>query len=174
MISAIVSLVLLAVFLFAMAAPVLRKLFRTSSLEELTPEWLAAFSPDSYLVMESLLNREDFKFLSRQPGFDLSLHRKLRRERIDIAQMYLSRMIGDFNRLHKAACLLVAQGTHDQSGVMLSLIWLRVRFSASVLKMCYSLYLCKAGLSVLPVRAVVAHLDAVASQMNALAAAQAS
>ena len=157
-----------------MAYPVLRRLFRTAFADEITPEWLANFSAESYLVMEGLLGGEDFRFLSRQPGFDLSLQRKLRRERIDILQMYLNRMIGDFNRLHLVARLLVAQSKQDQSAVLLQLVWLRVRFSLSAVRMSYSLWLCRFGLSTLPVRSIVAQLGAMSEQMIALSPVQQS
>jgi len=59
-------------------------------MEEITPEWLENFSTSVYHPMEGLLADEDFRFLSRQPGFDLSLYRKLRRERLRIFRQYLN------------------------------------------------------------------------------------
>ena len=71
---------LLIGLLGALAVPVLVKLLRQCPVHDITPEWLENLSIASYYPMEELLSDEDFAFLSRQPGFDLSLYRKLRRE----------------------------------------------------------------------------------------------
>ncbi len=103
MTSALVLTPLLLVGLIVLLfVPVLAKLSRKCSAREVTPEWLESFSIASYHPMAGLLNDEDFKFLSQQPGFDLSLYKKLRRERLRIFKQYLNRSIADFNRLHRA------------------------------------------------------------------------
>src|SRR5947209_2169473 len=86
----------LSIVLFA---PVLYNLFRSYRVEDVSPEWLQNFSAQSYYPMQSLLAEDDFRFLSRQPGFDLSLYRKLRRERLHIFKQYLGCVISDFNKL---------------------------------------------------------------------------
>ena len=73
-------LVALIVILFATAAlgiavlgPVVFRLFQPCSFDEIPREWLEDFKPSSYYPMQRLLSDEDFRFLARQPGFDLSL-----------------------------------------------------------------------------------------------------
>src|SRR6202011_3573619 len=121
----------LVIFIVGLAVvlPTLRRLLESTSADAITAEWLANFCAESYSPMENLLSGEDFDFLSRQPGFDLALYRKLRRERLQIFHMYLHRMIADFSRLHFAARVIVAHATEDQSGTLKRLLWLKLRFS---------------------------------------------
>jgi hypothetical protein len=173
----LISLVLFApllVFAVAVAfvAPVLGKLFRTCRIEEITPEWLENFSTSVYHPMEGLLADEDFTFLCRQPGFDLSLYRKLRRERLRIFRQYLVRLIADFNRLHLVTRLLIAQSSEDRSDLVSKLIWLKVRFSVSLVRAEASYVLCRLGLSSLAVRALITQLEEMHAQLSSLSAAQ--
>jgi hypothetical protein len=162
--------------LFALAAafvlPVLGKLCRTCRIEEITPEWLENFSTSVYHPMEGLLAEEDFTFLSRQPGFDLSLYRKLRRERLRIFRQYLTRLVSDFNRLHLVTRVLVARSTDDRSDLVLKLIWLKVRFSMALIRAEASYWLCRIGLGSLAARALILHLEEMQAQLSAVSAAQ--
>ncbi len=125
--------------------PVLIKLSRRCAIQDIDPEWLENFSPASYYPMQRLLSEEDFRFLARQPGFDLSLYRKLRRDRLHIFRQYLSRLILDFNRLHVTARFLLANGREDHSDLVSQLIWLKVRFSLAVIQAEASYLLCCVG-----------------------------
>jgi hypothetical protein len=111
----------LAVLLFLL--PVMARLLRQCHLSDVTPEWLESFSPTTYQAMEILLAEEDFEFLVRQPGFEASLCKKLRRERIWIFRQYLNRLIGDFNRLHVYARYLITQSHIDQSNLLGRLVF---------------------------------------------------
>jgi hypothetical protein len=173
----LISLVLFTpLLLFAVAAalvvPVLGKLYKTCRIEEITPEWLESFSVAAYHPMEGLLADEDFTFLSRQPGFDLSLYRKLRRERLRIFRQYLTRLISDFNRLHLVTRALIAQSPVDRSDLVSKLIRLKIRFSVALIRAEASYVLCRFGLSSLPVRALILHLEEMHAQLGALSAAQ--
>jgi hypothetical protein len=141
--------------------PILRRLFRSCQPSEITPEWLEGFSIASYKSMDGLLNGQDFEFLSRQPGFDLSLYRKLRRERLQIFHLYLHRLIADFNRLHLAARMQVVQSHEDQTHLLKRLLQLKVRFSLSVLQAEFNYQLCRIGLRSLPARHLIVHLEQV-------------
>jgi hypothetical protein len=121
--------------------------------------------------MENLLSAEDFDFLSRQPGFDLALYRKLRQERLQIFRMYLRRMIADFSRLHFVARLIVAHAADDQSGILKRLLWLKLRFSASVLRAEFSYHLCRFGVGSLPARALITRLQDMSAQIGAISIA---
>ncbi len=154
----------------AATIPVLIKLYRRCGLEDITPEWLESFSPAVYYPMQGLLSAEDFRFLSRQPGFDLSLHRKLRRERLHIFRQYLTRMIVDFNRLHTAARLLLAHGREDQSELVGRLVWLKIRFSLAVLQAHATYMLCCIGFRTLAVRATILRLEEMSAQLSLISA----
>jgi len=143
-------------------------------VQEVTAEWLEGFSVAAYYPMEELLNDEDFKFLSRQPGFDLSLYKKLRRDRLHIFKQYLNRAIRDFNRLHTAVRTLLPYVPQDCSDVATRLIWLRIRFSYAVLKAQFSYHLCLIGFHSLAVRSLIGQLDEMNQQLNAVTAAQAA
>jgi hypothetical protein len=114
--------------------------------------------------MENLLSGEDFAFLYRQPGFDFALYRKFRKDRLRIFRQYLNRMIADFNRLHLAARVLISQSEGDHSAVLQKLIWLKIRFSVSVLQAESRYVLCCLGLRTLTVRKLIAELE----EMSAL------
>jgi hypothetical protein len=155
-----------------LVAPILVKLCRRSRIEDITPEWLENFSPSMYYPMEGLLADEDFRFLSCQPGFDLSLYRKLRRERLHIFRQYLSRLILDFNRLHTAARLLVAHGHEDRSDLVTQLMWLKLRFSVAVLRAQLSYLICCLGFRSLAVQTVILHLEEMSAQLTFISASQ--
>jgi hypothetical protein len=44
-------------------APVLRRLFKTTSLDDVTPEWLESFYVDRYPPKAGLFSNEDFSFI---------------------------------------------------------------------------------------------------------------
>ncbi len=156
----------------SLAAPVLFRLFRKCRIEEITPEWRETFSPLSYHPMLGLLSTEDFVFLSRQPGFDLSLYRKLRRDRLHIFRGYLRRSIIDFNRLHLVARLALANSPEDASGLLGKLIRLKIRFSIAVLHAEASYLLCCLGFRFLAARAVILRLEEMSAQLSAISAGQ--
>jgi hypothetical protein len=166
------SVLVLFIVGLAVALPTLRRLLESSSAEEITQDWLANFSAESYSPMENLLSDEDFDFLSRQPGFDLALYRKLRSERLQIFRMYLHRMIADFNRLHFVARLIVAHALEDQSEILKRLLWLKLRFSVTVLRAEFSYHLCRFGVGSLPARALVARLQDMSAQIGAISVAE--
>jgi hypothetical protein len=166
------ALILTPVLLFLLALvfilPVLARLLRPSNRAEVTSEWLENFTTMAYYPMERLLDDEDFRFLVRQPGFDFSLYRKLRRDRLRIFRQYLNRLIGDFNRLHLAARCLLAKSREDQSELLKQLIWLRVRFGVSVLRVEMSYLVCRAGWHVVAVGDLVARLEEMSRHLNTI------
>ena len=155
-----------------LVAPILIQLCRRCRIEEITPEWLESFSPALYYPMQGLLADEDFRFLSRQPGFDFSLYRKLRRERLHIFRQYLNRLIVDFNRLHSAARVLVAHGHEDRSNLVTQLIVLKIRFSGAVLQAQISYFFCSIGIGSLAARAAIARLEEMSTQLSSISATQ--
>ena len=141
-------------------------------MEEITPQWLESFSVEAYYPMQGLLADEDFTFLSRQPGFDESLYRKLRRERLHIFRQYLLRLVVDFNRLHTVARFILARSNQDQSEVVTRLMVLKLRFSVAALQAECSYMLCCLGFRFLAARKAIALLEDMSMQLAAVSQAQ--
>ncbi len=148
--------------------PVLTRLLRRCHLEDVTAEWLESFTPITYQPMELLLAEEDFNFLLRQPGFESSIAKKLRQDRVKIFRQYLHRLVGDFNRLHVYARWLVSRGKHDQSALLSRLIWLRIRFSITVLRLELTLFLAYFGFQPRLVTRAIAQLNEMTSCLYSL------
>jgi len=125
--------------------PVLIRLRRQSLPSELTVEWFENFHISTYTPMRGLLDQDDFQFLSRQPGFDPSLYRKLRRDRLRIFREYLNRLVVDYNRLHTLASFVVSQSSEDQSRLFAQLLSLRFQFWLSTMQVEFSYLLCRLG-----------------------------
>lgn len=139
--------------------PVLARLLRQCHLAEITPDWWESFSPANYQPMEVLLAEDDFNFLLTQPGFDVSISKKLRRDRVRIFRQYLNRLIADFNRLHLYTRHVISQNREsDQSAELAKLIWLRLRFSLTVVRLELSLTLSYFGFQPRLVGRVIAQL----------------
>lgn len=153
-------------FLALVMLPVVVRLYRKCRIEDISPEWLESFSLDSYEPMRGLLSQEDFKFLVGQPGFDLSLYRKLRRERLQIFRQYLSRLINDFNRLHLITRVLVAHSPEDRSDLLTKLIWLKLRFTVTVIRTEANYRLCCLGWQSLAVRSLLMQLREMHDQLS--------
>lgn len=150
----------------ALVVPTVWRLLRPSRIDDISHEWLESFSVRSYDPMERLLSDEDFHFLSCQPGFDLALYRKLRRDRMAIFRQYLDRMIVDFNRLHLVARVLASRAPDDQSDVVKKLIALKVSFSLEVLRAQMSFFLCWFSVRTVAVRSLIVHLEELSSTLG--------
>ena len=150
------------------------KLFKKCDLSDITPEWLESFSVETYRPMQGLLAAEDFAFLSAQPGFDLSLHRKLRRERLHIFRQYLNCLVTDFNKLHAVARLVLAESESDNSELVGRLIRLKLTFGVYVLQveLSYLLYMC--GLQTIRVQALLRNLELMNLQLIEISGPQAA
>lgn len=151
-----------------LVAPVLARLFRRCEVSDITPEWLESFSVASYHPMQGLLSEEDFRFLARQPGFDFSLYRKLRKERLLIFRQYLSRLISDFNRLHTVARMSIARGQEDRSDLIMRLFRLKLRFSLAVVHSEISYFCCCIGIGNLAVQSMIARLEEMSMELTGL------
>lgn len=171
---AAVAPLVVGVSVFALFLPILRWLCRKAALEEITPEWLDSFSIEAYYPMQGLLSDEDFLFLSRQPGFDPSLYRKLRRERLHIFRQYLIRLIVDFNRLHAFARFLLSRSDQDRSDVVSRLLQLKFQFSVAVLQAECSYMLCCLGFRFLAARRLISALESMSLELAAVSQAQAA
>lgn len=145
----------------------MRRIFQKTALSEITPQWLEEFSPDRYRCMASLLSSDDFVFLSRQPGFDLSLYRKLRRERLAIFRQYLDRLVLDFGRLHLAARVLAAQNSEDSSEMAAKLFRLQWCFNVALLQTECEFALCRLGIAAVHVQRLIVPLRRLSEDLPA-------
>jgi len=169
----------LIVFLFAIVAfgvallgPVVFRLFQPCSFNEIPREWLEDFTPSSYYPMQRLLSDEDFRFLAGQPGFDFSLYRKLKRERLLIFRQYLRRLIIDFNRLYTVTRTLISHQQEDHSELAVRLLKLRVKFIFSVLSAECSYVLCCMGVKTVVATAMLARLEDMSAEFLRVARPQ--
>ncbi len=154
--------------------PILRRLHAGCRIDEITPEWLESFSVATYFPMENLLSEQDFEFLSRQPGYDRSLQKKLRSERLRIYKQYLRRMIVDFNRLHMAARLLAAHRAEDHSDAFVKLLQLKLAFSAAVFRAEFCYYLCVLGVGSVETQQLLQSLEKMSRQLTAMSVPEAA
>jgi len=169
----------LIVFLFAIVAfsiavlgPVVFRLFQPCSFDEIPREWVEEFTPSSYYPMQRLLSDEDFRFLARQPGFDLSLYRKLKRERLLIFRQYLRRLIVDFNRLYTVTRTLISHQQEDHSELAMKLVKLRMKFMLSVLSAECSYVLCCMGFKTIVATAMLTRLEEMSAEFLRVARPQ--
>jgi hypothetical protein len=125
-------ILLLSVLMVASFALLFVKLWHRSRASVDPLDWLDRFSASSYQPMERLLDNQDYRFLASQPGYQPSIARRLRRQRIGIFQAYLGGMIGDFHRLLKAARYIIVYSPNDQSAFATSLWRNRLRFYRSI------------------------------------------
>ncbi len=167
----VIAPIVLFIAVLVFAIPVLFRLLRQCHLADITPEWLEAFTPATYRPMELLLAEEDFSFLLRQPGFESSIGKKLRQDRVRIFRQYLHRLISDFNRLHLYARYLLSRSEEDQSAILTRLVWLRLRFSFTVLRLELSLCVAYFGFQPRLVSRAIAQLDEMSTCLSALSAA---
>lgn len=159
---------------FALILSVLLRLRRLSNNEEFSVDWLKSFSVERYRPMQGLLDEEDFSFLSRQPGFDLALYKKLRRERLRIFRQYLNRLIADFHRLHAGARAMLATTPGEHSEVLLRLVRLNFHFTLAVFRAEGNYLLCCVGFRTLAVRALIGRLEEMTAQASVIMALQAA
>lgn len=160
--------VLVFIPLAAFLLPVLFRLLRPCQLSELTAEWFESFHIACYQPMRGLLAPEDFQFLRRQPGFDPSLFRKLRRDRLRIFRQYLNRLIIDFNRLHTLARLIISQSSEDQSALFAKLLSIRLKFWISIMRVEVSYLLCRVTAHSISVTAPLQRLEEMSLHLTSL------
>jgi len=116
---------------FGLMMRTFKRLTRRSTFDPL--EWLEEFSVNAYRPMERLLDNRDYTFLAAQSGFEPSIARRLRRERVGVFHSYLAAMIRDFHRLLLAARVVSVFASEDQSAFIATLWRVRWSFYAAVL-----------------------------------------
>ena len=146
-------------------------LYRTLASRQnsnVSADQLVAISPEKYRPMERLLQEEDFRFLSSQPGFSPQLGRRFRTERRRIFRGYLRNLSMDFGRVSSACQMLIVHAADDRGDLAKSLMRLRVTFGLGMVAIEGRLLLHAAGLGAVDVRSLVESLAAMQSQIQVL------
>ena len=167
---ALVPVLVLAVIL-VLLAPVLVRLLKPSSPGELTFDWFEGLNLDVYKPMQGLLADDDFHFLSRQPGYDALLHKRLRQDRLRIFREYLYRLIADYNRLYLLASFVISQTAEDQSILFTKLLRMRLNFWLATFMVEFNYRLCCVGISRVSLGAILQQMEDI-SQIASLPAAR--
>jgi hypothetical protein len=94
-----------------------------------TTDWLDDLSADRYRPMLRSLDEGDFRFLSRQPGFDRQMAARLRAQRLRMVREYVRSMEVDFGRLCTALKIVMAQAGEDRPDLAVALIQNQVAFT---------------------------------------------
>jgi hypothetical protein len=125
-------------------------------------------APGKYRPMERLLQEEDFRFLSSQPGFSARIGRRFRSERRRIFRAYLRSLCADFSRVSKACQLLIIHAAEDRGDLAKGIIRQRLLFTLGICAVEGRLLLHAAGVGTVDVRGLVGSLEAMQAQIQML------
>jgi hypothetical protein len=111
---------------------VIWRLYRHASMQasEALPDvsWLEEFTVQRYRPMERLLNEEDFEFFRSQAGYEPKIEKALRLQRRYIFGLYFRSLRRDFERLHRAACLMLVLTPEDRPDLAKQLLRAKMVF----------------------------------------------
>jgi len=130
--------------------------------------WLRSFSAARYRPMLRLLSEEDYEFLMAHSK-DAAVVKRLRAERRRIFRMYLSNLVRDFYRLHRAARMLILESQEERSDVAERLMRIRVDFIMAVLAVRCRLALHTLGIGTVDVRHLIEALEGMRADFRTLA-----
>jgi hypothetical protein len=125
-------------------------------------------APGKYRPMERLLQEEDFRFLSSQPGFSARLGRRFRSQRRRVFRAYLRSLSMDFGRVSKACQILVIHAAEDRGDLAKGIIRQRVLFALGLVAVEGRLLLHAAGVGTVDVRGLVESLETMQAQIQIL------
>src|SRR6202011_3167512 len=111
-----------------------------------------------YRPMERLLQEEDFRFLSSQPGFSARVGRRFRKERRRIFRAYLRSLSMDFARVSRALQMLVIHAAEDRGDLAKGIIRQRLLFAMGIFAVEARLLLHAAGVGTIEVHGLVESL----------------
>lgn len=165
--------VLLGAFLATLLGVVVR-LARQRRASAIDARWLADFTPSRYRPMERLLIEEDLEFLATQPGYTPALGRHLRAERRKVFLAYLRNLTRDFERLHRAARVLLLSAPEDRPDYAAALIRQRIAFERALVVVRCRLVVSRISGSAIDVSGLMDALESMNAQVRSLAAAPAA
>ena len=132
------------------------------------PDWLRSFSLATYRPMARLLSEDDIRFLKSQPGYEPKMEKVLRSGRRRIFRTYLRSLGLDFNRLHLALRLVVLHSPEDRPDLAAALIKQKLLFFAGLVAVHVRLQLYGLGIGTVDVSHLLATLDTMRSELQAL------
>jgi hypothetical protein len=161
---------LLALAPIGVAVAVLYRTLAARQNAEFPVDQPLVLAPGKYRPMERLLQEEDFRFLSSQPGFSAQLGRRFRAERRRVFRAYLRSLSMDFRRVSQACHMLVIHAAEDRGDLAKGIMQQRVLFAMGILAVEGRLLLHAAGVGTVDVRDLVQSLEAMQAQIQALLA----
>lgn len=159
---------LLALAPIGLAVVFLYRALASRQNAEIPLDELLVLSPDKYRPMARLLQEEDFRFLSSQPGFSPRLGRHFRTERRRIFRGYLRSLSKDFARVSMACQMLIIHAADDRGDLAKSLIRKRLMFRFGMVAIEGRLLLHTAGVGTVDVRGLVESLETMQAQIQML------
>lgn len=138
----------------------LRTLFARTNDSAPDVAWLQNFSAARYRPMLRLLADDDYEFMIAS-GADPAVIRRLRSERRRIFRAYLNNLVRDFDRIHRAARILVADAEQDQPDVAARLFRVRLEFQFAVMAVRTRLALHTLGIGAVDVRRLLGAVESV-------------
>ena len=159
---------LLALAPISLAFVVLYRTLASRQNAEVPMDQSLALAPGKYRPMERLLQEEDFRFLSSQPGFSARLGRRFRTERRRVFRAYLRSLSMDFGRVSQACQMLVVHAAEDRGDLAKGIIRQRFLFALGILAIEGRLLLHAAGVGTVDVHGLVESLEAMQAQIQML------
>jgi hypothetical protein len=164
----LIAVAIIATVLIAAFGLLFRQLASRSNDQAFTAEWFESFSLDSFAPMERLLDRSDFEFLAKQPGYRPEIGARLLKERKKLFLGYLRLLIGDFNQLLRIARLMIVYSAEDRAEFA-KLLWrqqVTFYFAVCALRLRVALY--PMGWTSLDVSRLMQALENMRSQVSQL------
>ncbi len=131
-------------------------------------DWTPELCVDRYRPMFRLLEEDDIRFLSTQPGATPALVKRLRRQRYQVFQGYLSALQGDFRLACEALMLLAMQSPTDRVDIIRPLLISQIKFSIGILRVRCGLLLYRWNVGQKPVANLVDLFEALQLELLAL------
>jgi hypothetical protein len=161
------ALVLLVALAFVL---LFHRLATTAKNGSIDSEWCRDFSIDRYRPMERLLFQGDWAFLASQPGFCTSIARRLKSQRRRLLRQYLRGLGRDFEKLYRAAKLLLLHSPEDRPDLAMVLLKQRWIFRCNVAALHCRLILQPIGLPEVDLGGFLEALGSMRDQVGRLAA----
>ena len=167
-ITTLIAILIVALAFGAALALLFWRLSSRSQNEASTAEWFESFSVESFAPMERLLDRSDFEFLSKQPGYKPAIGERLLKERKKLFLGYLRLLIGDFNQLLRIARLMMVHSTEDRAEFAKALWRQQVAFYFAVCAVRVRVELYPVGWTSLDVSRLIQALEGMRNQIALL------